>query len=377
MLRHRLLKVFQSSLKNVGQETVIRNGCVCLQSQRDYASLGEAIQYIRFKYFNTIRHHLDHDKWCKIFSVEGNIGAGKHDFGKELASKLDLKFFPQATPDYHITKHRGQYPDELLEWWFHPESVYRKANTFSLDYFTQDPSDLVHTFKYQTMMQVNRYLHYCDALAYLLRTGRGVTIIRNYFSDRVFAMAIKEMGWMSNKYWDHYELCYDTSNAVILHPQVIIYLDIPAQECYEKVQETGNEVDKRLPLEFYKQIEKTYRNIYLPYAKERGVNVISLPWSEPLPINQVIEKLDEEPNLNAANSVWNRKVTEQLKKIRRLCEDSFLRTTVFRHYVADDEVWYDDSVRYALETELRAIPYRYPKGLNACLGDKYIFFKNM
>ena len=72
-----------------------------------------------------------------------------------------------------------------------------------------------------------------------------------------------------------------------LYFQVVIYLDVPAHECYEKVQVSGDEVEKRLPLEYYQKIEESYKNFYLPYARERGVTVIEMDWSDSLPIDQV------------------------------------------------------------------------------------------
>ena len=222
MLQRRLVSVFQSSLKNVGNDFLIKSGCVGLLNKREYASLGEVIQRIRFKFFNNIRHHLDEDKWCKIFAIEGNIGAGKHNFGKQLSDKLDLKFFPQATTNYHIIRQRGAFPEEHIDWMLNPESVAQKCNNASLDEFTKNPSDLIHTGKYQILMHLNRYIHYCDALAYLLQTGRGVTTIRNYFSDRVFAESLRKMGWLRKDIYDHYYLCFDASNTFILHPQVTL-----------------------------------------------------------------------------------------------------------------------------------------------------------
>ena len=72
---------------------------------------------------------------------------------------------------------------------------------------------------------------------------------------------------------------------------------MPAEQCYEHVQANGNEFDKRLPLEFFKQIEIAYKSIYLPYAREHGVNVIELDWSNPVSFDQVCVNFIEHTNI--------------------------------------------------------------------------------
>lgn len=69
--------------------------------------------------------------------------------------------------------------------------------------------------------------------------------------------------------------------------QVVIYLDVPAELCYENAQAGTCEMDKRLPLDFFKRIEQAYKENYFPFAKARGVNIIELDWTKPLPIDEV------------------------------------------------------------------------------------------
>ena len=67
----------------------------------------------------------------------------------------------------------------------------------------------------------------------------------------------------------------------------MIYLDVPAEQCYENAQVGNNEIDKRFSLDFFKRIEQAYKEIYFTYARERGVNVIEIDWRNPTPVEEV------------------------------------------------------------------------------------------
>ena len=46
-------------------------------------------------------------------------------------------------------------------------------------------------------------------------------------------------------------------------------------------------MEKRLPLEYYRRIEEAYKRMYLPKARDRGVNVIELDWTDPIAMDLV------------------------------------------------------------------------------------------
>lgn len=223
MLRRKTLSILQASINNLGVKSFVGSGCG-IKTQRDYATLGdavgEAVQRFRFKYFYDLRHHLDNDKWAKIFAIEGNIGVGKNKFGEEFSKILDLKFFPTTTIDYCITRLQGRYPDEYIEYMLSPESAHKHMYNFSMDYFTKNPTDWVHTSRLQLFMLENRHHQYCDAFSYLLRTGRGVVTNRTFFTDRVFADAQRKMKWLNNEVYDFYDCLFINANEEIMHPQV-------------------------------------------------------------------------------------------------------------------------------------------------------------
>ena len=215
----RLSSIFRNSLKHLAKESIVKNSCVVIQD-RKYV-IGELIQRFRFKFMTNTRHHLDYDKWCKIFAIEGNIGVGKNEIAKKLAERLDLRHYPTTTHQYLLDRLNGVYADEYIDWLRNPESVWQRSDgALSLDFFTKEPSDWLHTGKFQVEMLKNRYIQYCDVLAHILETGQGVTSVRSFYSDVVFAEALLRMGWLRKDIYNHYNLVRVVANDYLLHPQV-------------------------------------------------------------------------------------------------------------------------------------------------------------
>ena len=219
MLRKSVSSVFHHSMRNSGKENLMKYVCVSLQDKKNF-SLGEAIQRFRFRYLQNPKHHVLHDRWAKIFAVEGNFGVGKTEFAKQFSEKLDLKFYPTTSIHYWLDRLRGKMADEFVDYMKSPESVAQQAEQLSFDYFTKKPDDWIHTGRYRLKMEINRFFQYCDVLAYLLETGRGVTTIRTFYSDVVFAEAQRRMGWLRQDVYDHYELQHWVADENLLHPQV-------------------------------------------------------------------------------------------------------------------------------------------------------------
>ena len=209
------------TLSSFGIKRIIANESRTI-TKRNNHTLGKAIQWFRFNYMYNLRHHLDNDKWAKVFAIEGNIGVGKNEFGKKFSEILDLKYYPTTTLDYVITRLRGKYPDEYIEYMLGPDSVHSSVYNLSFDYFSQNPTDWIHTSKLQLFMLRNRYFQYCDALAYLFQTGRGVVTNRTFFSDRIFADAQRKLGWLRNDVYDFYDCVTISAHNNIMHPQVRI-----------------------------------------------------------------------------------------------------------------------------------------------------------
>ena len=155
----------------------------------------------------------------RLVAVDGNLAVGKHAFATKLASYFDLQ------PVYDFDE-RLCFPtlghkfidlrefDSLLPPAARP---YDRAALF------MDPSIAPHAMlgggvaNYATKLQVEiykqRYFHYFDAVAHLLNTGQGSTIVRPMHSDYVYYEALRRCGWITDEsfeYYNKYSLCLIT-----------------------------------------------------------------------------------------------------------------------------------------------------------------------
>jgi len=371
--------------------SVVRQAKLCAQNggllqasvtsvsmKSSYGTVGDMIENFRYKFMpNSVdpNVHLKDDKWAKLFCIEGNISAGKGAFAKEFAEVLKLKHFPCADSNYDV--HRSAMygaPPEQVEWNLSQNSIMQRSRALDLDHFLTEPTDWVHTARLQTYMVRMRNFQWCDALGHLLKTGQGCSVVRHFYSDVVLAEAQKRMGWIDGRVMDYYNRLFDRSDTYLLPPQVVIYLDVSAEECYEKIQAGDNEAEKKLPLDYLKRIEEVYKTVYIPKARDDGVNVIEIDWSNPLSVDEVIDDLDSLPTMQAGYSHWDQ-YYKQLILIGNRCFDHNFRCNRFNIYHPIEELWTPTWVEDVLECERENAPWRYKQGFNADLGDKMIWFK--
>uniref|UniRef100_A0A6F9DMV2 NADH dehydrogenase [ubiquinone] 1 alpha subcomplex subunit 10, mitochondrial-like n=1 Tax=Phallusia mammillata TaxID=59560 RepID=A0A6F9DMV2_9ASCI len=346
-----------------------------VQQKVGYATLGEFIQKIRFNYFDNPRHHLDNDKWNKFFCVEGNMSSGKSKFAKELAEKLPVKLFPQATTNYDLIRLSRTYPDEKVEWNLNPKSVMQKSRILSEDKLWTDPTDWVHTFRYQQQLTCCRFHQYRDAMINILEKGEGVVMVQHFHSDVVRADAQRKMAWIDKKYWDYYDLFHYHADENMLPPQVILYLDVPAERCYENIQAGDNEAEKNIPLDYLKHVERIYKTKFLPKCRDKGVNVITLDWSNGGDIEDVVEQLDDMPSLLAPDHWWDGS-NNYYRQLLNLLYNDAERSRRLGMYCPFEETWQPLWMLDAHSMEENLAPGTYHRGFNSKLGDKWVFLKS-
>jgi len=283
--------------------------------------------------YNWMPSRLLKEKWSKMICIEGNIGVGKAAFAEALSQRFELKYFPCADENYDLKRRRDVFnfiTDEQLQWELKPDSLAQRSMKGSIDYFCQTPDDWEHTTYLRYHMLSNRNYQYSDALVHLLHTGQGAAVVRHFYSDKVFAEAQKAMKWFVNKpemrdqsgmAVKFYEKKAFHINQFLLPPQVILYLNMPAEEAYEKVQQNGNEYEKQLPLEYFHRIEDAYID-NLAAAQKNGVNVIDLNVSR-MSTEDLLNDLDEVEELEVPFSKWQPTLTfdRNLRHIKRFCMD--------------------------------------------------------
>lgn len=233
-----------------------------------------------YNYFQMWRDPFTKRKFnenSRIVQIEGNVGAGKHEFANKLAQELDMHVMPDVdVDDYYINEHGFNYTalNPLL-----PE----RMRNCDMEMFHENPArhSVIHMQYYMYKM---RFLQYLKALRHLFNTGQGVILIRSVWTERVFVEAMHNIGWLPTGYtrgdgvqfydWkDRYLYSRNMSLSELLRPHLTFYLDTPVDKCLERIKSNSDPKiaeSKALVPEFLEAIEKAYEDVVLNSADYYG-----------------------------------------------------------------------------------------------------------
>lgn len=74
----------------------------------------------------------------------------------------------------------------------------------------------------------------------------------------------------------------------------------------------GSQLEKKLGLDFYKYLEEGYREDFMPWAKDNGVNVIEVDWSGRRDVAEVLDSVNDMESLDDPFSLWTSKASSML-----------------------------------------------------------------
>ena len=194
------------------------------------------------------------DDFRPLIWVEGNIGAGKSTFSREIAKRLGLRLIEEPVGD----------------------NIY-------LEKFYRDPK------KYALGLQVyllhRRYA--IQQLASFEATGaggyNGAILDRSLSGDRVFAKLHMQEGNIDPLDWQTYEMAYNIMARTLLPPTLLIFLDIQPETAYARMQKRDRKAEVGVPLEYLVKLHEGYQELLqeaesglLPWA--HVVRVCRIPW---------------------------------------------------------------------------------------------------
>lgn len=233
------------------------------------------------------------DKSSKIVVLDGSLAVGKTSLASDLADKMGMKYFPECHA--HYLDERAFGPGEKRDPKF--------SGDISLERFYSDPlAKDGHTFRFQMMMYGMRYLQYRDAVMHLLETGQGIVMERSVYSDFVFLEAIMDMGWIRKACYDYYNELKDISLYKLKHPHAVIYLDAPPELAHQRFVERGKGDEKNVTLEYFKALDKAYKQKFLPEMKDAGCEVLVYDWKSFGSVDRIV---DDFSFLKFKDSPWN------------------------------------------------------------------------
>jgi len=315
----------------------------------------------------------------KVIVVEGNVGVGKTEFARKLATDFDMKFFPQSTDrDCFIRDDYGfdmRKLDEML-----PPS----AQSYDLAKFYADKhpeKGLVG--KLQLQWYEKKYRDYMDALKHLLSTGQGVVLVRSVYSDSVFVEACRRMNWLTPNFVQYYYELRDNSICELWKPHLTIFLDAPIEVLRQRINKRNDprEVNSKvLSDEYLKTIQSFYRDKFLPSMRESG-EVVEIDWAEvanEMDMDMIVEelqllKLEKEDPDDTKYEDWSRNEEDDYMNLRRFIDSEALTTGILTKelpYVCPEVLPTQDDAAALTRVLLEHPVFRYRAGWAPDLGHR-------
>lgn len=165
--------------------------------------------------------------------VEGNIGCGKSTALRALG---------------RLREGVTVFEEPLEEW---GELLAR---------FYEDPEQWALAFSLRVLLSMR-----------LPGTAPGACVVeRSPLSARhVFSQLLFNEGTLSQEEWDLYKEYWDVLGWA---PDVLVYVHVPAEECFRRMRERGREAERDVDLQYLKRLEFQYETM-LRYAKVPVVRV--------------------------------------------------------------------------------------------------------
>lgn len=216
-----------------------------------------------------------------LIIIEGNIGAGKSTFAKELANALNGEYIPE--------------PDET-------------TNPYLADYY-KDPARWA--FDIQMFLLSRRFRAQKYAQSLVRHKGGFVVMDRSYYGDVCFANVQHQLGYFSDRDYHTY-LAHHTDMKVSLEPpKALIYLDAAPDVCLKRIskrlkEKTGRECEAGIELDYLERLREEIR--HLVYSLSDYTYAHEIKWNDektPEEIKQKALNIAKALKANADNSVYD------------------------------------------------------------------------
>jgi len=211
----------------------------------DYDSDSEVDPNVRSVWPTNHAIYSDPDYCPRLLSIEGNIGAGKTTLIRDLQEK------------YHDSKNILFLPEPVAFWQTFVDSKTKKN---ILDLFYENPKK--YAFAFQMLAFQSRYELLRNTIENIRKEGTAIDTIvmeRSLDADyHIFAKTMFENGTLEETEWDIYRFV-TRKRLAKFGVSGIIWLDVPAEECYNRVQQRGREEECGLTLDYLRGCEEAHR----------------------------------------------------------------------------------------------------------------------
>jgi deoxyadenosine/deoxycytidine kinase len=194
---------------------------------------------------NTTTVYSEPDYCPRLVSLEGNIGAGKTTLIRKLQEK------------YKNSKNILFLPEPVAFWQTFIDS---KTGKNILDLFYENPKK--YAFAFQMLAFQSRYELLRTMIENIRKEGLAIDTIvmeRSLDADyHIFAKTMFENGTLEETEWEIYRFV-TRERLAEFGVSGIIWLDVPATECYNRVQERAREEEGGLTLDYLRGCEEAHR----------------------------------------------------------------------------------------------------------------------
>lgn len=270
----------------------------------------------------------------KVIVVEGNVGVGKTEFAKKLASNFDLKFFGPTQDSKCFFNKEYAYDTRKLD-----ELLPTSAQTYDLaKFYAEKHPENGYVGRLQLQWYQEKFFDYMLALKHLLSTGQGVVLVRSVYSDSVFVEACKRHKWVTPEFIKYYYELRDNSICELFKPHLTIFLDAPIETLRQRIKARNDprEVNSKvLSDDYLRTIQNVYRDKFLVSMRQSG-EVIEIDWSEvanDTDMHMIVEeiqllKLEREHLDDTKFDDWSRKEEDDYMFMRRFLDHENSRLSI-------------------------------------------------
>jgi deoxyadenosine/deoxycytidine kinase len=196
-----------------------------------------------------------------MICCEGNIGAGKSTFCKEISRLLNYKvmYEPVATNPY-------------------------------LEKYYADPKRYALEMQYYLMSA--RFFQHQEGIDHCWRTGQSVLFDRSIYGDTVFCKRNFLDGNIEQIGYDNYLKMRDVMTRFLMIPQLVVFLDVKPEICLERIKQRSRNCETNIPLSYLQGLHELYSEL-MEYMESLGSKVVRLNWNEFMPFGEVVKYLKE------------------------------------------------------------------------------------
>jgi deoxyadenosine kinase len=194
----------------------------------------------------------------KVFiGICGLIGAGKTTLATSLGEALDL-------PVYY---------EEVIE------------NNYLGDFYKDMKT---YAFPLQIHLLNKRFRQQQQ----IIWQGKGGIQDRSIYEDSIFARMLMESKFMDERDYATYLELFNNMSNFMRKPNVIVFLDVSAEESLNRIKERNREIEAGISLEYLQSLAKAYAAFIRDISK--AIPVIRVDWNEFHSTEEMVAKIKEE-----------------------------------------------------------------------------------